>query len=356
MTQDNLFFGSYLEDTNVAPEEDTQIDSTIELTDAEDNATEISGTVKDLEMTFNSMLYGLDKLTVLYAFKGELQLTNMTPALASLLNTQPGLESYMPKFSGNQPEMEAIAAMEGLANVGRKIWDFLVRQIVRIGGFLNRLVHFYAIRTRLIRSRIEKLFQLAHGAVEKKDNDATYHGFAPDDLMTYSKKVEDCSTVITKASGKLKSIKAGGDRATTYESVQDEVAEAGRELNALLGEKPREKELKKSNFTQGIKTYLDRAAALLDKNETFIKGLAENRKYLDSMNRAMRDAQRANREGSAQYYKTVVAIYKNAIMIGNKSIGLYIWVAARIVKSVSAHLKNDFISRQDAYKQSQENK
>ena len=170
MDYSNSFFAgceSIMEDeivnseAEVAPEEEVQETNEVveETQEAGETAAEVEQAEQQAEMAFRKfeeidrMIAHVERYGVDRAF---LSLCNHNNILGTSFGISlPATESY--DAVGSPYSSESVAAMEGLRDVARKIWEFLKRMVARLGDWLVRIGKMYDVRKAWIRRKIKKL-------------------------------------------------------------------------------------------------------------------------------------------------------------------------------------------------------
>lgn len=298
-------------DVTVTPEEEVQEANEVveEVQGAEETAAEIEQGEQQAEMAFRKfeeidrMVAHVERYGVDRAF---LSLCNHDNILGKSFGLQlPATESYDAVGSPNSPE--SIAAMEGLKDVARKVYEFIKRMIARLGDWLVRIGKMYDVRKTWIKAKCKRLRARVEAlGNNKKDKseidklkDTTIHNFTEYD--TFRKA---CMP-------------------TKFKSTELDTAKVPE-----LPKFPEEKSYQISNTTNP-ENWIKVAEDLIETAEDNLKEVGEGRADIAKLNTEVAKAEREDNKKEADKIKETVKAAINSVKIKNQCISALISAAGK---------------------------
>lgn len=339
MDYSNSFFAgceSIMEDeivnseAEVAPEEEVQETNEVveETQEAGETAAEVEQAEQQAEMAFRKfeeidrMIAHVERYGVDRAF---LSLCNHNNILGTSFGISlPATESY--DAVGSPYSSESVAAMEGLRDVARKIWEFLKRMVARLGDWLVRIGKMYDVRKAWIRRKIKALEEKAKNLEKRKE------------LKDAEVKVHDI------------------DEYTKLNKVADKMANQVWKEDAEYG---LEKEATKSTSTNLLLIRLDKdptkyteaAGKLLDSAEKLLKEVGKGRAEIAKLNTeiaaAERESKATNKDNVAKDLKVKVQGYIRSVKQCNGIIGDLISAAGKATADAGKIIENCYQEKGD---------
>ena len=130
-------------DTQV-PDQNPDLD-TVDVSDSEDESIEVPAVQDEAEQMCRSVDLMLDKLEELEFYQNTLQLNKVTPQDIRVLSLVRGLDleisvPAVESWDDRTSELYGDAALEAIGAAIKKTWDWIMRQIARLGDMFKRFV------------------------------------------------------------------------------------------------------------------------------------------------------------------------------------------------------------------------
>lgn len=330
MDYSNTFFAgceSIMEDetvtaeaeVEVTPEEEVQEANEVveETQEAEETAAEVEQAEQQAEMAFRKfeeidrMIAHVERYGVDRAF---LSLCNHDNILGTSFGIAlPATESYDAVGSPNSPE--SIAAMEGLKDVARKIWEFLKRMVARLGDWLVRIGKMYDVRKAWIRRKIKKLDAKVKGLEKRKElKNAEVKVHDIEEYDTLNKVAADMEGQIWKEGAKY-----GLEKKATKSTS----------TNLLL-----------IRLDKSPTEYTAKAEQLLKTAERLLASVGSGRAEIAKLNTEIAKAEREDKKDEAESLKTKVQGYIRSVKQCNGVIGDLISAAGKATADAGKIIEN----------------
>lgn len=328
-------------DTQVPDQNPDQ--DTVVVSDSENKSIEVPAVQDEAEQMCSSVELMLDKLEELEFYQSTLQLNKVTPQDIRVLTLVRGLDlevsvPAVESWDDRTSELYGDAALEAIGGAIKKAWDWIMRQLARLGDMFKRFITGQGLRLKLYEKKLQDLENQINNT-DETNPDGKFESVDPDVYLSSGDKsfafqLNTANNQIQEAY-KLSIAAQRTMNKEEYTAATSAVGKAENVVQNLLKATPK---LEQRNYR------VDTAKALLNNGRTFINNIQMNQ---SAMNEFRKDRDAAQRQVSATLKnggdpgpaKAKVAAHMANLKIANQSFKLFTKQIDIIMKSVQNYIK-----------------